>query len=427
MSTASNTDLSACSTTPRTVPLFELVGSLSSAMDMISPAVTDHHARVAAIAAELAGVLDLDAKDKADLVFAALVHDIGAFALSTRLDALEFEADTVHHARVGRELLASFPGFSRISDVVGRHHGRFDTPDDANPDVTRLGLMLHLADRVDVHLRTARPTDTPDELFKRVRSHTGGMFDPEHVQAFDHLAHEPQFWRKLTIGDPRTRLKTAVAASDRELDMEETAHFSRLISRVIDFRSRFTATHSRGVASGAEHLARLMGLSPDDCRQMYTAGNLHDLGKLAVPRRLLEKPAGLTPEEFDTVRQHALFSLHILSTVPGLETVANWAGNHHERLDGRGYPRGHTPERLDRGSRIMAVADVFTALTEDRPYRAGMNREQSARILNSMAGEGILDDDTVQTLMANYAELNRTRVSAQQSALEDFKRFEASL
>lgn len=408
-------------------PLFELVGGLSKAMDLISPQVVDHHARVASIAVRMGTLLDLSPYTLAELVFAGLTHDIGAFSYQVRLDALDFETDQVAHAEVGWRLLRRFPNFERIATVVRYHHVRHEHSGnvDAPADLLESALLVNLADRVDVCLRHMDKAAAPDDLMQCVAPYAGTWFAPQHAEALDALVHKPEFWRELAASDQRDYLKKMADPLDEWLFIEEVTVFSHLFSQIIDFRSRFTATHSRGVAATGTALMRLACDDENACKLMRVAGNLHDLGKLAVPRRLLDKPGKLDDREYAAVQRHADYTRGILSSIPGMTNIAAWAGNHHERLDGNGYPQELDAEILDVGSRVLAVADVFTALTEDRPYRSGMGRDKALGILNAQAGDGILDAEAVGLLAGNFDDLNAVRIEAQGRALADFENFSA--
>ncbi len=113
---------------------------------------------------------------------------------------------------------------------------------------------------------------------------------------------------------------------------------TRIFAKVIDFRSPFTAMHSAGVAASAVRLARLVHMSDTECQMIRIAGNLHDIGKIAVPRSVLEKQSRLTPDEFDIIRAHSYCTYQVLDGLKGLEDIQRWAAYHHERLDGKGYP-----------------------------------------------------------------------------------------
>ena len=198
---------------------------------------------------------------------------------------------------------------------------------------------------------------------------------------------------------------------------------SKLFSYIIDFRSRFTATHSSGVAASSEALSRLVGFSERECRMMRIAGHLHDLGKLAVPAEILEKPAKLTEDEFNIIRSHTFYTYRILEPIGDLDVINTWGSFHHERLDGSGYPFHHKAQDLSLGSRIMAVADVFTAITEDRPYRKEMPSERALQVLQQMADSSALDSNIVSLLRVHFDEINSSRIAAQAGASKEYQEF----
>jgi HD-GYP domain-containing protein (c-di-GMP phosphodiesterase class II) len=208
-----------------------------------------------------------------------------------------------------------------------------------------------------------------------------------------------------------------------DFSLDKILDFSKMFSQIIDFRSSFTATHSKGVTATSTALARLSNFSDTECKMMEVAGYLHDLGKLSVPAEILEKPAGLTTDEFDIIRGHTYFTYKILSNVANLDTINSWASFHHECLDGSGYPFHLKEDGLSLGSRIMAVSDIFTAITEDRPYRKGMTKTESLKIVETMAKNNKIDADIVSVLKLNYDETNSARIIAQNEASIEYKEF----
>jgi len=168
----------------------------------------------------------------------------------------------------------------------------------------------------------------------------------------------------------------SVAADDETLGQIALA-----FAWVIDAKSPYTYEHSEGVSSIAEQIAARLGFAPADVIRLRHMALLHDIGKLAVPNRILDKPAALTPEEIRIVREHPRHSYQILSRVPIFDELALDASAHHERLDGRGYHLGLDRTRLSRSARVLAVADVTDALRADRPYRKGMPPDAVAQLL----------------------------------------------
>jgi putative nucleotidyltransferase with HDIG domain len=173
-------------------------------------------------------------------------------------------------------------------------------------------------------------------------------------------------------------------AGDAELDRVAEA-----FGRVIDAKSPYTARHSAGVAAYAVAIAGAMGMSAAAQRDLSRAGLLHDIGKLAVSSRILDKPGRLEPEEMAAMREHTGHTLAILQRVACFRDLAGIAAAHHERLDGSGYHLGLAAFDLSRPARILAVADVFEALTADRPYREAMSVARALAIVREQRGTGL--------------------------------------
>ena len=408
------------------VALFDIVTAISDAVDLVNPALVNHHFRVAYIASSLANELGLGREEKDRLLIAGMLHDIGALELRERIESLDFEFQNPYrHAEMGFLLLRDSEFLSDEAWLVRFHHVMWldgEGSEFKGHKVPKGSHILHLSDRVAVLVKGG--TDVlgqVDFVLRVVEEHKGSMFVPEFVDALKSLARKESFW--LDIASPK--LKEIVTrrrpASELELDLKALLTIGRILSRVIDFRSPFTATHTAGVASTAEALARAVGFSSREQVLMRLAGYLHDLGKLAVPAEILEKPGKLTQEEFNVIRSHTYHTYRTLENIPGLELVNIWGALHHERLDGTGYPFHLAADDLPLGSRIMAVADVFTALTEDRPYRKGMSPKEALRILEQMAKEGGLDPEVVLALKRNAEEIDQIRRQWQEQATKEFK------
>jgi HD-GYP domain-containing protein (c-di-GMP phosphodiesterase class II) len=410
------------------VPLSDLINCLSDTIDLVSPALADHHKRVGLVAYALACQLGLPEEERIDLHFAGNLHDIGALSLTDRVRLLSFEGCEPHqHAETGALLLEMFGPLARLGELVRFHHvfwrnGAGET--ERGREVPPGSHILHLADRIAVLIGTMDGIQLlvrVPEILSRIEKASGDMFSPVLVGAFRELSSRESFWLGLAFPGHNPVLEHQVSFRSFKLDTNGILGLSRLFARIIDFRSRFTATHSSGVAASAETLARLSGRSAEECAHMRIAGLLHDLGKLAVPAELLEKPAGLTAEEIALIRCHTYFTQRALQNIHSFEFITAWGANHHERIDGKGYPNHVGGKELSPGSRIMAVADVFTALTENRPYRAGMNRPSTQNVLRSMVAQSALDPDIVDLLVDNFDELNAVRAAAQVQAVAEYE------
>ena len=154
----------------------------------------------------------------------------------------------------------------------------------------------------------------------------------------------------------------------------------------VDAKDGYTVVHSAVVADIATLLAEELGLSARDCAIVRTAGLLHDVGKISIPDRVLRKPAPLNTDEWSIMRQHVEFGELIIRGVPGLRDILDPVRHHHERWDGGGYPRGLVGESVPILGRIMILADAYSAMTLDRPYRRGLTVEAALEQIRAGAG-----------------------------------------
>ena len=169
----------------------------------------------------------------------------------------------------------------------------------------------------------------------------------------------------------------------------------------VDNKDRYTRRHSEDVLAYSLHIAEQLGLDPEAQRTVQIAALVHDVGKIGVPDRILRKPHALTEEEFQAVQQHPVMGAVIVGAVPGFEETLDAVRHHHERWDGEGYPFGLRGEETPFLARLVAVADAFSAMTTDRPYRKGMAREKALRILEEGAGTQ-WDPECVYALLRAY-------------------------
>jgi putative nucleotidyltransferase with HDIG domain len=230
-----------------------------------------------------------------------------------------------------------------------------------------------------------------------VRERSGSWFDPEAAAAALELSRRGALFADLETG--RTREALMAAEPEPEPVSEQRVDdICRAFAEIVDTKSPFTQGHSEGVARTAERMAAALGLKAAEKQNSRRAALLHDLGKLALPNFILEKPDKLEPEEWQAVKKHPFHTLEILRHIEGFGDIAEIAASHHEKLNGSGYYRNLTAARLPLPARIVAVADVFQALTSKRPQRDACPLEKAAKILRSEAGIE-LDADCVEAIL----------------------------
>lgn len=192
-------------------------------------------------------------------------------------------------------------------------------------------------------------------------------------------------WYILLMLSPLTVVQASIRGYARLRQQAQQA-FER-IARVVGERDPYTGEHSTEVAKLAEQLARALRLPEEEVEQIAAAARVHDLGKIAVPDRILLKPAKLSPEEWATMTRHPVTSAELLQGLEIYEGVLDIIKHEHEHWDGTGYPDGLAGNKIPLGARILAVADVWSALTSDRPYRKAYSKQEARRILQEMKGK----------------------------------------
>ncbi len=242
-------------------------------------------------------------------------------------------------------------------------------------------------------------------------SRRGEWFDPALVDALHAIRDDASFWASLRVPD----LSDVEPADELiSVDGNRLDGIADAFAAVIDAKSPWTYRHSDRTSLIATSIAAELDADTRTLRDLRRAARLHDIGKLAISNLILDKPAQLTPAEFATIKDHPRITQLILERVPGLREVAPLASAHHERLDGSGYPQALDASELTMPMRALAVADVYDALTSERPYRPARSSELALEIIRSDAPHR-LDLDAVQaleSLLSQASPVPRSRSSA---------------
>lgn len=390
-----------------------LLQSLSMALELSNGGMSRHHWRVAVISYHIADLLEMPGEQKQKLIYAALLHDIGAAANWTERRKLNIFQAGVHiyqHAEEGYLLLKDSPQLGQLALPIRHHHDRWDGQNPsgaAGEAIPLIGRILHLADRIDVLIQDGIPIfEQQARIMTAIHKLSGSYFDPKLVKVFGKFARRESFWLDLINPLYYAKFFHQIDGQERmRFSVDDILNIAEIFSTIIDCTSAFTARHSRSVATIAALLARIRGFSTEEIKMMRIAGLLHDLGKMIVPNEILEKPGKLTDAEFLIIKQHPYYTYRILDQIDGLTTIAQWAAYHHETLDGAGYPFRIAGSAVPLGARIVAVADVFVALSESRPYRpCGVNCAELEVTMREMVANRKLDGGIVTDLMDNCRE-----------------------
>ena len=400
---------------------------MTSAVELINPEVAGHHKQTAFWAYEIADTMGIPLGQQQTLIFAALLHDIGSIPLNETLDYYDENDQTVNrHAIIGARLFSEFPRLQNVADVIRFHHIQWDGGKGQHfkgKNVPFLSHILHLADRIAIQVKKGGYVVSQIPAIKESISRRKGLsFPQEAVNAFLQICDKEALWLDSMDSSSFLEIPASLSLKAVQLTLDETVNLTQLFSGIIDFRSPFTALHSAGVSAVAYSLAKLCGLSENECKMMSIAGNLHDIGKIAIPKEILEKQDRLEPVEYDIIRSHTYYTYRLLKPVSGFEEITQWAAYHHEKLNGCGYPFHIKADGLSLGARIMAVADIFTAITEDRPYRAGMQKKQTLKSLKSMVDNGSISPSISSRLAENYGSVDEIRRKAAASAASRYQR-----
>lgn len=394
------------------ISLPSFVWTLSAAVDLVGVTDSQHERRVAFY------VLEMFKKSKRpfawteeDVIIASMLHDCGVSSTEVHerlIQEMEWNC-AMGHCEKGAELLSQTPLLAHLSETVRRHHTRWSHYDRyvGYGASEWLGNLIFLADRLDVLI--ANQVDdilfTKPKILEYLSSCANILFDPEHVRVCLECARKDIFWLIRDAHSLREYFADWLDGSGvKEVQDQDVLGLFELFGQCVDAKSHFTSDHSKSVAMIAHQLALWMNLDPEHAFRIQLAGLVHDIGKLKVPDQILSKPDALDSLEFSTVKHHSFDAYEILRELRGFHDVAKWASLHHEKLDGSGYPYALKEDEIPLEARILAVADIFQALAQNRPYRKSLSTSQILEIMSPMEEQGQLDVQVMYALKHHLEE-----------------------
>lgn len=376
-----------------------IIGILRRSCSYVDSRLMDHGIRVAYLVSRLLRRMEgWDAAQQRDICLLAILHDIGAYKTAEIDRLLEFESSNLlEHSVYGYLFVKYFSPLRPYAQAILFHHTPWQmlrNEDGASGQNKHLAQLLSIADRIDICLNAEHCPY--EELARRLRRESGTRFDPALVDQVlaDGLS---QFTTEQAENDPAFR-QMLYGTPFSETAIHE---YLTMIIFSIDFRSRHTVTHTMTTTSISRELATLMGCSPAERNQIVCGALLHDLGKIGVPVEILEYPGKLSPQAMAVMRQHVALTEKIFDGSIPLP-IQQIALRHHEKLNGTGYPLGLTADDLNLSERIVAVADIISALAGTRSYKEAYGKERILRIIRQMKDEGLVDPDVVDHMVLHY-------------------------
>ena len=388
----------------QSISLSEVISALSFAIELTDGTMRGHAMRSCLLGLRIADEAGFTAEEKSSLYYALLLKDIG----NEEMIGLRCDRGASIVSKLGMGRLAA--------DAVGSLEEHWDGSGYPNrlrgDEIPRLARLCAIAQHLDM-FSIGR---NPGIAIETMKDWSGSWFDPELVAAALELDRRNVLWTNCQATDSHEVTRAAVLDLDpHSMQLLEDQQIDRIceaFAEIVDAKSPFTFRHSRGVAELARAIAENLHLPADRVQLVWRAALLHDLGKLSISNRILDKKTKLTGLEWKIVRQHPGLTRKILEQIGPFQEIAIVAGEHHEKLDGSGYPNRLRARDLSIESRIIAVADVYGALSEDRPYRAGLSYGEALPILNALAGRK-LDQDCIRALLDFLANHRSQEISVE--------------
>ncbi len=387
---------------------------VARALDYVGVDDTHHSHRVAYIAYQCALALNWDLKKAEFCYFAGMIHDCGVSETQEHkmlLDEL-IPQDAKAHCLRGYQTLKQCRLLSQFAAPVLYHHTHWDELQHLDlPEFEKdVAALLYLSDRLDfmraryvMNCHCDIVTLHEELIAECVLANAGTLFNPVMCEAMVKLIMTDGFWFAMESENIETiglNFKS-IDWLQKQLTIWDMNSLGLFLARIVDAKSPFTYQHSQKVAELSRYLAGKLGLDEHDQEMLFIAGLVHDIGKLKTPDEILHKEGALSKQEYTRIKRHTIDTQLALHKVFPNAKIAEWASNHHERLDGSGYPYHKTAEELDIPSRIIAVADVFQALSQDRPYRGRMSQTQIAEIMDDLIEQNKLCAHVYEVLEQN--------------------------
>jgi putative nucleotidyltransferase with HDIG domain len=389
------------------IDLYQLVSSLALSIDLAESSIMrenevldpssdinyskhkflNHSKRTSYVSVNLAKIISKDVSFIQKVFISSGLHDIGT---CSNFDECHMSSNFIlQHSLKGCSLLKKLPLDSDIADIIKYHHENFNGAGYFNlkgDDIPLISQIIHLADTFELLYDETKPNYIQRNTIKDwIKSKTGTLFSPYIVDAFMDVQSKEYFWWDVeNLGFMPAILEDIRPDGSAPVSLQHLKGIAEVFADIIDTKSPSTFKHSTNLSKILGLTSDYLSFNEEKRMSLEIAALLHDIGKLAIPNSILNKSQSLNSIEFTIIKSHPYYTRAVLSEIDGFQEITNWASNHHEKLNGSGYPMGLKEAHLTLEEKLMTVCDIYEALSSDRPYKKGMEKGKVFKILDSL-------------------------------------------
>ena len=394
-----------------TIRMDSLIKALAVALDTVEiellGASSNHGKRIAVLCARMGALLGKTTEEIMGLTNCALLHDnaLTEYILAARISG-HYDSTMKKHCEYGQRNVDALQFKTNIKDFILYHHeradgkGPFGVCEGQGPLEAEL---IAIADSIDVTFHLQRiQSDNLASVLQSIKENIGKKYSKIAAQTMLEIMDWPMI---ESLRDDVINDTAGTVLPPWIVDVEDQVVFNLadFITKIIDYKSSFTKHHSTQIANIAWLMGEYYHYNQEEKSKLYLAAALHDIGKLEIPTAILEKPEQLADDELMIIKDHVRKTWELLKGIDGFQDICAWASNHHEKLNGTGYPFSKKTDDLDFNSRLIACIDIYQAVREKRPYHPVRDHSSTMQILHKLADGGGIDRNIVDNISAAMA------------------------
>lgn len=373
----------------------------------------NHSKRVAYIALKMGKQLNFNDQELYELCTLSFMHDNG---LSEEILKTQYKMDDLlqderlsflsGHCITGENNIKNLLCSDHNQNVIKYHHEKYNGKGYYGLFGNEIPLhsqIIGLADHLDTkfHLENPHPGNQ-FAVVNYVRDNKDILYSNNIVNLFCEVSKNQSFWMDVQNLFIDQALNDILPVNYQETSFKDVFDKLQFFSKIIDSKSKYTENHTSGLIKKMDVVTDKLRVNESTKYKLMLAADLHDIGKLAIPASILDDTKSLNEEQHKVIQYHTYLTGAMLGNIKDFTDVRTWAANHHEKLNGKGYPYGKKAKELDFESRLMTCLDIYQALTEERPYRSSADHSHAIEIMNNMALNYYIDGDVVDTIEKTF-------------------------